>query len=935
MVRIPVPAIGVALSLLLGALASSVEAQSEDANLPVQPCLDEAGQIIALRSPEITVPLDSTGIRDWSFVNPRSPFPLVRAVNRTDQAVLDDTCFANNLPTVRINFENQTSDRGFDVKFPFTLPALEFQRSAVRTSWEEIDKRCRDIELAVALTQLQDEAISSTGADPRAATEGEHIETQREKLGEDLEALSIRLEDLKVLVRREELALEVRQRSHPAASSPFLDDLLREIRQVEVKIIEAKRQQKDLTPKVGAREQLRSLDIYVDPTANPKEQLSEAMVGYQLNELRESLSPFLSDNPEGTRSKSGIEILTPLLGVCRAWMASSTKAECTRAVEDFAPEVPSTSDLLAELNPKVKDLKSCLDKSLDNVKQNPDLERLLSGFLAQSKAIDRYQTLIVSRQASPGTKSLKEICKKTNDPGKLLCDYTFTVNAGQTVTLGGDVISALDPGRITFNVLFTGEAEPPAHNQGYLATSKSFEESASRTEWSFASSLGGSLTPRLSRVLEAESDSTKFFTSSRFSPDHPYMGERLDRWTGTGSLTLKQSLGDRAQGSATLTYKKGFLGESSDGSTSVSTYTVTVFGDNFRQLRLGKYGLFTTRDTISGSLEGESFEMIIRSLSVGAFIKKNRGESLDGTNKVIAFPERAVTLSLQNLPFRQNRVLRTWTLLGAYGDEHGSTFSKLPDPVSGGTLMTPAVFKTPFRYLTFGTDLTFGIPGATTKGNLTGAFSLYGNRRWLISSLQNDLPERIRKGEGTVGLLNLRWSGQTQTGETPPFTVEARLGYGTGDDPETPNRDEGYLGEGGSYGPDLLFLTRFAGNIGPFDERQRPDIATGLSNKTYFGLNYINTRSALVLEALAALLGVREQTISRSTTVALHHYRFNEPIFGERDAGNEIDVKFEVQVPKGITTSLNFGYLFVGPGIDEVIKEEPWIVTAQVKVSLF
>lgn len=894
----PMKTFGILLPCLLSfTLVSPVQAQAP-------PCKKKSGEEIPLRTSQITVPLDGTGIRDWSFVNPRSPYPLVRALNRRDQDDLDDDCFINHLPEVTVNFENQTSDRSFEIKFPFEITSLKSARQSVREAWEGITRRCLEVEVLSRLPESEFE-LQAASLDPAKRKE-----------------LEIRLEDLKALKRRESLALEIRRRSDKAASSPELDEYNREIDVVEKQL-------------AGSAP---------DPLA-----VVETMDANKAREYlqQETLKADL-ERMGAARDESGQLNLDPLVRACRLWRMTpppssppTVKSKCQAAVDRFAPKGPGATNsvnTIGDLKSISQELQDCLDKAEEAAKADKEgLAKILADFLEQREVVRNYKILAAAPNLQQDvSKSLDELCKsKAGDPEKLLCDYTFTVNQAQTAMLKGDVLSFLNPGRVVFNVLFAGEAEPPVHNQGYFKTRKAFKESDNRTEWGFGASLGGNLSPKTTRLLHATND--QVFSSRRFSEEQPYTGDRLDGFTGAGSLSLKQFLGDRAQGNATVTFKSGNLGEKSDGSASVSSYTVTVFGDNFRQLRLGKYGLFTTRESISGSLEGESFEMIFRSLSLGYFVRKNRSETVtvndDKVNvRTITFPERAVTFSLQNLPFRQNNVLRTWTLSGAYGDEHGNVLSKLPDPDKGG-LLKPDNFQAPFRYATLGTDLTFGISGATA-GGVSGAFSLYQNRRWLISGAKNDLPERIRKGKGTVGLFNLRLSAGTSTGQAPPQTIEARIGYGTGDDPKTPDRDEGYLGEGGSYTPDLLFLSKFAGNIGSLDERKRPEVAAGLSNKTYFGVSYVNTRTAFLLEALAAALGVREKTISRSTTVSLHHYRFNEPVFGEREAGNEVDVKFEVQVPKGITTSLSVGRFFSGPALDKVFVELPWTASAQVKISL-
>lgn len=544
--------------------------------------------------------------------------------------------------------------------------------------------------------------------------------------------------------------------------------------------------------------------------------------------------------------------------------------------------------------------------------------------------IERYRKLIEDR--TDGAQKVEEVCKsKPGDPSKLACEYTFTINPGNSVDLNGEVIAVLDHGRVTFNVTFADETDPPSHAQGYLATSSKISESPNTSAWTFAASIGARSSPKVSQIIlgdtpQGATEPVKLEVK-RFSQESPYRGAHLDDFTGSGSLTLSQSLGDRAIATATTEFKSGALGTGNDGTTKVKTYSVTINSDQSQQLKFGNYQLLETQSSIAGAVAGEGFEASRKWLRVGAVINANRQVTKDGKSEA----KRVYTLQIKDLPFRGS--LRTWTLLAVYGELPGNKL-KTQDRLGKETAR-----GAPFRYVTLGTQATFSVPTSFEKFNSSGSFALFTNRRELgpkFPATTRDAQTLLREGRGTVGLLGLTFAQKVEkSGVQPGFSARLQLGHGTGDDPKTPNRQEGYLGEGGSFTPDLIFLSSFAGHLGSLEETTTPStVAEGLSNKTYLGLTLTSTKSALPLEALVYGFRIKDKVISRSTTIQFHKYRFNEPIFGSRDAGYEVDLRVKIEVPKGVTTELNLGRFFVGSALDKVIVKEPWLASAQVKVSL-
>jgi hypothetical protein len=63
-------------------------------------------------------------------------------------------------------------------------------------------------------------------------------------------------------------------------------------------------------------------------------------------------------------------------------------------------------------------------------------------------------------------------------------------------------------------------------------------------------------------------------------------------------------------------------------------------------------------------------------------------------------------------------------------------------------------------------------------------------------------------------------------------------------------------------------------------------------------------------------------------------YRFNEPVLGSRAAGHEVDAKFLVTAPKGVTLSVTAARFFPGAALRALFSSAAWSLAGTVSVGL-
>lgn len=245
-----------------------------------------------------------------------------------------------------------------------------------------------------------------------------------------------------------------------------------------------------------------------------------------------------------------------------------------------------------------------------------------------------------------------------------------------------------------------------------------------------------------------------------------------------------------------------------------------------------------------------------------------------------------------------------------------------------------------YEYWTAGGEVAFHWPSPDdSRHSFNGTLSGYYSER--DANEADDGTRASQDARGRTGLLTLtyaRLAKKLEPGKflpqiVSPWSLSVFGGFGSSDDPNTP-RDEGYVGETASFSPDRLFLKGFAANI---DTAGEGAIGPSLSNKRYgsieFSYNRDNYFSPLRFFA-KSILRLKEDFNVQNTKLRLHHYRFREPVFGSKDAGMEVDLTFEQEVPKGATWTLGFGYFFVGDALEDVIVDDPWSISFAANVKL-
>ena len=417
---------------------------------------------------------------------------------------------------------------------------------------------------------------------------------------------------------------------------------------------------------------------------------------------------------------------------------------------------------------------------------------------------------------------------------------------------------------------------------------------------------------------------------AKFSVAEPYRGARRNRLFGSAQVDMGQTLGDRARGSVSFSFKDGDLGgEDGDGEVSVSQYTVDVFAFNGLSLRFGKYSFAAPSSALAARERGEGVEAGWRWFSLGHIVKR---ESLTNVADDGDHDSKVFLLQAHNVPLPQFPLFRRASFLILRGEED--------DP------------ENPYTYWTAGGEVSFeraksrkateggaddSPPGASNdKSSFSGSLAFYHSERDAEPAMSGS--GGADDGRGTTGLLTLNYSrlserniaGELLPQQIAPWSVRLLAGWGTGDDPTT-DRDEGYVGETAAFAPDRLFLSGFAGEI---DTGDMGTIGPSLSNKIYGGLELSFNRFSPLVALSDFVLRSREAATSQKTVFKIHHYRFREPILGEKSAGTELNVDFEVERPKSVTWTLNLAYLMVGSALDDIIQDDPWSVSMRTTVKL-
>jgi hypothetical protein len=671
---------------------------------------------------------------------------------------------------------------------------------------------------------------------------------------------------------------------------------------------------------------------------------------------------FQMERKPGSNPAAYEEVLTALK------RSSAEDGSCQKAIAGLDP-VPS-NDKVKNLRPAcVDEVQRLLDQdvpALKAAKAPPDKSKPApdAATLALLEAMDEMSSVIdrVERSLNPAVSRPPGACKY--EAAALRCSLKMIIPPGGRVPVP-QTIMAYPPqnGVLTFTASFADTADIPSNSTGYLQMAKEVVEAPDSTQWRYSAQLGASWDPDTGKAAEMKT----------FNPDQPYAGETLQHFAGAGNLKISQRLGNRASASATLGFKKGDLGEKdTTRQVTVPEYTLNLYGEGGEQLLFGKYTLAAPSSGIAVNVVGEGFELRNGTFSIGHLIQR---ESATGEADRSNRDNRLFIAQMKNRPFFKlgQPFFRTLTLVGLYGSEGAARLTipnassnPLPDdpacenpaPATGSTPATRQLCYG-YRYWTGGFELSFAheaqpelSPSTYYPWSVSGTLSGYYSGRNLNSSAVNHIGDLVKDGRGGTELVNVnfirfRKLHDHEEGLEQEYLLGLLVGYGTGDNPADRRVDRGYLGESTAFAPDQIFLSRLAGHLtdraasasGP---QPVSLLQPGLSNKLYEGITFTynhpspgpGTFESPLWYLVNSLFKGDTVPVSQLSTFRIHNYSFNQPVFGRREAGTELDLELSMEVPKGITTTVDCGKLFAGSALRPVISRDPWLVTATIKVDL-
>ena len=482
-------------------------------------------------------------------------------------------------------------------------------------------------------------------------------------------------------------------------------------------------------------------------------------------------------------------------------------------------------------------------------------------------------------------------------------------------------IRLLEKPRLELAVSFLDSVESPDNSKAYLQTSLGSKESPSTTKLTINSEIGYSISPDASPLpLSGETETPK-----RLSPTHPYLGRDLERFKGKGEIILARNLGDRADASINIQFKSDELGAGEDLEPEVTKYLVNVYGETKLGLRFGRFLFSKPASGLAINQFGEGFQFLYDNVKLGLRIKK---ESLDGEPDFKNDDSQVMILEWNGLSHLE--ALRSGSLVALYGEEKQVEQS--------------------YDYWTVGGEIGFDLfsqrdYGQNPEFSRTAKFSLFQSKRDLRSQcIPNDLVpdpnclpgKLLQDGSGTSALFSLSFSRLeprpgSQTKVQADSVLTFFLGYGTGNKPETP-KNEGYLGEGASFGGLGTVFGSFLGKMSPKDDSQ---IGIGLSNKHYLGIDYTTSKKKISpLWWITRMLDLEGDVSSSKTTLSLREIRFTEEVLGSNSAGQELSIQWQIEAPKGIVTTLSAGKFFAGSALEPILASDPSAIQAVVKVKI-
>ncbi len=497
----------------------------------------------------------------------------------------------------------------------------------------------------------------------------------------------------------------------------------------------------------------------------------------------------------------------------------------------------------------------------------------------------------------------------TCDPSNHQCSASASIDPGGQAFIGARF---LVPNKLTaFSVTFSLESDPPTNSSGYVVwrqTPAPKQLPPPSNVLRILGGINGQVEPKL--PLTDPTDITKPLTLSTASP---YDGGERRYFKSTVNLDGTLFVPAWGSGEGTITFKDGELGRDSTLNLSASKYRVNLISENGLALRFGKFVFAAPSNKVSVNEAGEGFQFDLSRFigfhgAFSASVITKRQRPPDATTKP-NHDDNETLLQYTGIPFhtgaddRSAAFFRTASFYALFGrdenrlDEHS--------------------------YATTGSEVTFAVPPTKTHGYLSGSSSLYLSRRG-AGAFDGST-------HGGVFFTRAAYTPQVSADpKAPTDTFTGLLGIGSADNSAT-TRDEGYVGEGQGFTPDIIFFSLLSR---PLRVGGTPGIGSGLGNKRYLGLQYSTTRWSLLRE-FARLLLADDEIRSWSTVISVHKYDLRQARLGQngRNAGWEGDLKFVVETLPKVRVNLGMGYYAPGNAVNDIIKRRVWAVTSGVSID--
>lgn len=457
---------------------------------------------------------------------------------------------------------------------------------------------------------------------------------------------------------------------------------------------------------------------------------------------------------------------------------------------------------------------------------------------------------------------------------------------------------------VEFRVSFFDEEGDPGQSRGYFSISRVAVEASSKATWSLATSIGGNISP-----IFPSGDT--YLTAAA-----PWQKEYKSHFPFMARLDLTQTLNTRANALLSLQLRQGDLGDADQTpKVTASKLQVNVFGLNGAVLSFGRFDVAAPAGGIAARESGDTIRLTWRNLGVSHLVRR---ESATGVADKSNGDSKVTIVEANNLPGVLPAIRRV-NLYLSHGRERTTGDNKLRHWAT-----------------TAGLENFFASPAAPLQGSVA---YFYSRRRPLDdvagSTLVGTLPIA---GDGHVALFSATYAAyadrHTKDRAKRPLNwlFGGQIGIGRGDDDETPDQDEGFLGTTMAFAPDTIFLKSLVARLqdAAFKERH-----TGLQDKLYVAASYTDNRVSL-LSVVPLMLKIPPSDIeSQATILKIEHYGFDRALLNGRLGGQELSMESQIQTPRGVKAFLKLAVFLPASEIKALLdRKRPWSILSGLSVTL-